>query len=132
LCALRHRVPDHAAPDAMSPPAAGVNIARAAAILSDMQDFIDSNLVQPLAGIPHASTLVGLLVLVIVAWAANWLTKRVLLVVVARLAKASASGWDDAIMGRRVLARLANVVPALVVLAGISLIPGVPEWLDQV
>ena len=116
----------------MSPPAAGVNIARAAAILSDMQDFIDSNLVQPLAGIPHASTLVGLLVLVIVAWAANWLTKRVLLVVVARLAKASASGWDDAIMGRRVLARLANVVPALVVLAGISLIPGVPEWLDQV
>src|SRR3546814_7417562 len=75
-----------------------------------MQDFIETNLVQPLAGVPYAATLVGLLVLALVAWIANWLTRRVLLVVVGRLAKASPTKWDDAIMGRRVLARLANVV----------------------
>lgn len=97
-----------------------------------MQDFIETNLVRPLAGIPYASTVVALLVLALVAWIANWLTRRVLLVVVGRLAKASPTKWDDAIMGRRVLARLANVVPALVVLGGIVLVPGVPAWLDLV
>ena len=97
-----------------------------------MQEFIDTNLVQPLAGVPYAATLVGLLVLAFVAWIANWLTRRVLLVVVGRLAKASPTNWDDAIMERRVLARLANVVPALVVLGGIVLVPAVPGWLDTV
>lgn len=97
-----------------------------------MPDFIDSNLVRPLAGIPYASTMVGLLVVALVAWLANWLTRRVLLAVVGRLAKASPSKWDDAIMGRHVLARLANVVPALVVFGGIALVPGVPAWLDAV
>jgi miniconductance mechanosensitive channel len=97
-----------------------------------MHEFIETNLVRPLAGIPYASTVVGLLVLALIAWVANWLTRRVLLVVVGRLAKASPSKWDDAIMGRRVLARLANVVPALIVLGGIALVPGVPDWLDIV
>ena len=97
-----------------------------------MQELIETYLVQPLGGIPHASTLLGLLVLVVISWLANWLTRRVLLVVVGRLAKASPSKWDDALMGRRVLARLANVVPALIVLGGIALVPGVPAWLDTV
>src|SRR5690606_35660402 len=97
-----------------------------------MQEFIDTNLVRPLAGIPYAATAAALVVLALVAWIANWLTRRVLLVVVGRLAKASPSKWDDAIMGRRVLARLANVVPALIVLGGIALVPGVPAWLDVV
>ena len=97
-----------------------------------MQDFIETNLVRPLESVPYASTLVGLLVLALVAWLANWLTRRVLLAVVGRLAKASPTKWDDEIMGHHVLARLANVVPALIVLGGIALAPGVPEWLDLV
>ncbi|HZW19382.1 MAG TPA: mechanosensitive ion channel domain-containing protein [Luteimonas sp.] len=97
-----------------------------------MPDFIDSYFVRPLAGIPYASTFAVLAALALTAWIANWLTRRVLLVVVGRLAKASPSKWDDAIMGRRVLARLANVVPTLIVLGGIALVPGIPEWLDVV
>src|SRR3546814_1753456 len=97
-----------------------------------MQDFIETNLVQPLAGVPYAATLVGLLVLALVAWIANWLTRRVLLVAVGRLAKESPTKWDNAIMSRRVLARLANVVTAMIVLGGIALVPAVTEWLDIV
>ncbi|GMU70037.1 MAG: membrane protein [Steroidobacteraceae bacterium] len=97
-----------------------------------MQELIESRIVRPLEAVPYGATAVGLLVLVLVAWAANWLTRRVLLIVVGRLARASSSKWDDAIMGRRVLARLANVVPALIVLGGIGLVPGMPDWLDLV
>src|SRR3546814_20893216 len=95
-----------------------------------MQDFIETNLVQPLAGVPYAATLVGLLVLALVAWIANWLTRRVLLVVVGRLAKAAPTKWDDAIMGRRGLARRATVVPALTLLGGLAAVPAVPAWPD--
>ncbi|GAB3312640.1 mechanosensitive ion channel family protein [Luteimonas notoginsengisoli] len=94
-----------------------------------MPDFIDSNLVRPLGGIPYASMVVGLLAVALVAWIANWLTRGVLLAVVGRLAKASPSKWDDAILGHHVLARLANVVPALVVSGGIALVPDAPAWL---
>src|SRR3546814_5523260 len=97
-----------------------------------MQEVSETYLVQARAGGPDAATLGGLRVLALVAWIANWLTRGVLLVVVGRLAKAWPTKWDDAIMGRRVLARLANVVPALIVLGGIALVPAVPEWLDIV
>jgi miniconductance mechanosensitive channel len=97
-----------------------------------MQDIIQAYLEQPLAGIPYASVAIAVLALALVAWLANWLTRRVLLGVVTRMARASPGRWDDAILGRGVLARLANVVPALIVLGGIALVPGVPEWLDIV
>src|SRR3546814_12714220 len=93
-----------------------------------MQDFIETNLVQPLAGVPYAATLVGLLVLALVAWIANWLTRPVLLVVVGRLAKASPPQWDEARLARRVPARPANVVPALFVLGGLAPVAAAPEW----
>ncbi len=97
-----------------------------------MQDLVQSYLVQPLAGVPYASVAIAVVALALIAWLANWLTRRVLLVLVARMARASPGRWDDAILGRGVLARLAHVVPALVVLGGIALVPGVPEWLDDV
>ena len=92
----------------------------------------DTTLLQPLAGYPYARTGLGLLVLLLGAWIANWLTRQVLLKVVARLAQASPSHWDDALMSRRVLARLANVVPALIVLAGIGAVHGLPDLLVTV
>ena len=92
----------------------------------------DTTLLQPLAGYPYARTGLGLLVLLLGAWIANWLTRQVLLKVVGRLAQASPSHWDDALMSRRVLARLANVVPALIVLAGIGAVHGLPDLLVTV
>src|SRR5690606_21085612 len=96
-----------------------------------MHELIETHLVQPLAGIPYASLVIGLLVLAFVAWVFNWITRGVLLVFVGRLAKASRSQWDDVLIGHRVLACLANVMPALIVLGGIALVPGVPDWFDS-
>ncbi len=77
---------------------------------------------------PHPRLYVALTVcaLCLVAWLANWITQHILLAVLGHLVKATRSKWDDAILKRKVLSRLANVVPALVLLAGIGLIPGVP------
>ncbi|MGH8085469.1 MAG: mechanosensitive ion channel family protein [Lysobacter sp.] len=97
-----------------------------------MEKTFDAALLQPLAGYPHAQTALGLVALLLGAWIANWLTRQVLLRVVGRLAQASPSHWDDALMSRRVLARLANVVPALIILAGIGAVPGLPALLVTV
>ena len=70
----------------------------------------------------------SLALLVLAAWLAGVLVRSVLLRVVARLAEASPLHWDDAIVRSRTLSRLADVVPALVVLAGIGLVEGLPVW----
>lgn len=76
--------------------------------------------------VPYGGTLAGLLALLVLALLANWLTHRVLLRVVRRLVRASPMSWDDALMARGVLTRLAHVVPALVLSAGIGLVPDLP------
>jgi miniconductance mechanosensitive channel len=46
--------------------------------------------------------------------------------------QASATQWDDALLARGVLDRLAHVLPALVIYAGIVLIPGIDDGLETV
>ncbi len=97
-----------------------------------MNFLTDLAFLQPLADIPHAFTALGLAGLLLLAWLANWLTRQVLTRVVGRLVKASPMKWDDALMSRGVLARLANIVPALVILAGIGGIGGLSHGLVTV
>ena len=82
---------------------------------------------RPVAALPYASTWLPLATLVLAAWLANWITRRVLLKVVARVAQASPLHWDDALMARGVLSRLAHVVPALIIGVGILGIPDLPD-----
>ena len=82
---------------------------------------------RPVAGLPYASTWLPLLALLLAAWLANWITRRILLKVVARVAQASPLHWDDALMARGVLSRLAHVVPALIIGVGILGIPDLPD-----
>ena len=82
---------------------------------------------RPLAGLPYASTWLPLTGLLLAAWLANWITRRILLKVVARVAQASPLHWDDALMARGVLSRLAHVVPALIIGVGILGIPGLSD-----
>jgi len=87
----------------------------------------DLAFLQPLAAIPYAFTMLGIVGLLLLAWVANWLTRQILIRVVGRLVKVSPMKWDDAVMSRRVLARLANMVPALIIAAGIGGIAGLSD-----
>lgn len=81
---------------------------------------------------PWAYTGLALLLLITLAWAANWVTKHILLRGLQRLVEASAVITDPALSPLKVIARLSNVVPALVLSIGIKLVPGVPEGLVKV
>ncbi len=69
-----------------------------------------------------ASQAVGVGLVLVAAWVADWVARRVLSAVVGRLVRRTTTGWDDALMRRRVFHRLAHLVPALVVYYGIQLV----------
>ncbi len=96
-----------------------------------MQSFSDLSArlpdsLQALMGFPYAGTALPLLALLLGAWLANWIARRVLLRVIAGLVRASPMQWDDALLARGVMSRLAHVVPALIIAVGIAVIPGLP------
>ncbi|MFQ5537253.1 MAG: mechanosensitive ion channel family protein [Gemmatimonadota bacterium] len=74
---------------------------------------------------PWLGPVLGLSVLVLAAWLANFVTRRILLRVLRRLTLRTRSTWDDRLVERRVFQRLAHVAPALVVYYGIGLALGV-------
>ncbi len=79
-----------------------------------------------LQGYPWLMTLLQLAVLALVVWLANIITRHLLIRALTRAAKLSSTQWDDALLGRGVIARLANIVPALVVYYGIGFIQNLP------
>lgn len=76
---------------------------------------------------PQLYTLLSILLLLVAAWLANWLVKRILVRGIYRALRASVIGEDKALMDSRIIARLANIVPAFIVYAGIGLVPDLPE-----
>ncbi|MDP1698635.1 MAG: mechanosensitive ion channel [Xanthomonadaceae bacterium] len=91
-----------------------------------------TNWLQPLHNYPWAVTTLLLIALLAAALLADWSTRRVLMRLATRLVQASATQWDDALLARGVLERLAHVLPALVIYAGIVLIPGIDDGLQTV
>ncbi|MEO6518594.1 MAG: mechanosensitive ion channel domain-containing protein [Pseudoxanthomonas sp.] len=83
-------------------------------------------ILDPYPGVYVALTIVGLL---LAAWLANWITKRVLVRGLARLLRATTLGGagHDQEVRLSVVPRLANVVPALVLAAGVVLVPHLPS-----
>ncbi len=81
-----------------------------------------------LAPYPWAYPAVVLLALLLAAWLANWLTKRVLLRGIQRALRATTARGEahGSEVQMRVIPRLANVVPALVIAAGIAMVPDLP------
>lgn len=77
---------------------------------------------------PWAYTLLVLALLLLAAWLANWVTKHVLITGLRRGLKATPLGarMRDDNVEMRVIPRLANVVPALVIAGGITLVPALP------
>lgn len=81
---------------------------------------------------PWAYTAVVATALLTAAWLANWVTKRVLLRGLRKALNASPLAGGDHQVKLRVIPRLANVVPAIVLAAGVAVVPGLPELLVAV
>ena len=75
---------------------------------------------------PWVYTLLVLAALLLAAWLANLLTKRILLRGLRHVIGVVAARHGDAPYRLKVVPRLANVVPALVISAGIAWVPGIP------
>ena len=81
---------------------------------------------------PELHSLISLALLVLGAWLANWMVKRILVRGLYRLLRSTTFGQDKALGDSRVIARLANIVPALILSSGISLIPHLPAAVTTV
>ncbi|MEW6017542.1 MAG: mechanosensitive ion channel domain-containing protein [Pseudomonadota bacterium] len=80
---------------------------------------------------PNLQSLVGVAVLALIALIVNWLTKHVLLRIVR---KALSLSFKDEAEGlfQEVIARLANVAPAIVVYQGVLAVPHLPQAVQTV
>jgi miniconductance mechanosensitive channel len=71
-----------------------------------------------------------IVILLLAAWIAYWLTSRFLLVAVRALAKRTAHTWDDALIENRVGAKLAQLVPVFIIYTGVDLLPSIDLSLE--
>ena len=69
----------------------------------------------------------GLLALLAAAIVIDLIAKRILVGTVRSLAKRSSVSWDDALVRHNVFGRLVQVVPALIVFYGATIVPELPE-----
>lgn len=74
----------------------------------------------------------GLVILLTLSWMANFLVKHILLRSVFRLLNMQKAQCEKSGLDLRFVARLANVVPALVISTGISIVPHLPDAVKQV
>ena len=79
-----------------------------------------------LAARPELETSAGIVVLLAVAWFANFVTRRYLVRLVERLTAKSAIDWDNVVARHGVFRRLAHLIPLAMVYYGINLVPNVP------
>lgn len=85
-----------------------------------------------LKGHPELLTLCASTLLVLGAWLANWMVKRILVRGLYRALSATAVGRNTHLGENGMIKRLANIVPALILSSGVVLIPGLPETLVTV
>lgn len=95
----------------------------AVSVSGTLQEWITAN--------PLLATILIAAVLLGVAWLAQELTRRYLIVIISRIARRTNNQWDDALYGRKVLLRLSRAVPLLIVRAGLPLLPLLPLGLTD-
>ena len=76
---------------------------------------------------PYAPLLLGFAVLLTVAVVADFVAKAILVRLVNGFTRRTAFEWDDALAEANVFGRLAQVIPALVVLGGVHLVPNLTD-----
>ena len=81
---------------------------------------------------PLFISVVGVRLLIVVAFLVDRIVKRILTTVVRPLIKHTKSKWDDALLQHNVLGRPAHLAPALVIHYGITLVSGLSDELTLV
>ena len=76
---------------------------------------------------PLLPVVAGSLILLLVAILADLVAKRLLLAAIRAVATRTRSDWDDALVEHKVFGRLAQIIPAIIVSAGVELVPGLRE-----
>ncbi len=80
---------------------------------------------------PLLPSVLGAIALLIAAVVADLLVKGILVRGVQAVARRSSATWDDLLLEHKVFARLAQVVPGIIVYVGVPFVPGLPETLVQ-
>ena len=81
-----------------------------------------------LADSPWLATVTYAVALLLGAFLADRITRRFLLRAIQGAVAATSTTYDDALLGRGVISRLAQLVPALVIYLGVRYVPGIPEF----
>lgn len=95
-----------------------------------MQYYNDS--INWLSNYPIFFSIICLSVLIVFAWVANFIVKRILVRGITKLLRATVLRHDDVLSNHDVVSRLSNVVPALVLALGVNLVPGLPPVFIQI
>ncbi|SNY49315.1 miniconductance mechanosensitive channel [Arsukibacterium tuosuense] len=81
---------------------------------------------------PETNLWLSLGLLLLVSWLSNYIVKKVLIRGIFRALRASVYGQHQVIKQSAFVARLANIVPALIISKGITLIDGVSETVSTI
>jgi miniconductance mechanosensitive channel len=79
---------------------------------------------------PALPAIAGLVLLLLIAFVAHFVTRFVLMRGVQAFARRTHATWDDALAEAKVFSRVAQIVPALIVYVGVRFVAGVPEKLE--
>ena len=80
---------------------------------------------------PLLPPVVGLLALFVGALIVDLLVKNVVVRAVQTIAKKSSVTWDDTLIKHKVISRLVQIVPGLIIFSGVSFVPDLPESLVE-
>jgi miniconductance mechanosensitive channel len=82
-----------------------------------------------------AAQLLAVSLVVLLAYVADLITKRVLLATVSKIVRGTSIQWDDTLLNNKVFDRIAHLAPAIAVYFGINLIPSLSttfvQWIEQ-
>ena len=76
---------------------------------------------------PQLQSLLGVALLLLLAWVGNLVVKRILLRGLYRLLRMNSLGQHAVSTDTSFIARLANIIPALIISTGIALVPNLPD-----
>jgi miniconductance mechanosensitive channel len=92
----------------------------------------DPSLWTKLTNHPLFISVVGVLLLLLVAFLVDRIVKRILTTILRPMIKHTKSKWDDALVQHNVLGKAAHLAPALVIYYGITLVSGLSDELTLV